>query len=260
MTRGGCYKSHHPQTTIERVNVRRDRGRHEPLPAAAFCTSQQSCCWRFGGSPTRLVAGVLLLACEATGWDLVVSKAEQLVCTGGAAYTELGPRNTKGMPGLRSGDPGGPSMCRLKDPVPVPINSIQLTFQYVVGYTPPKGTHKEGPSVAIWAEDVHGSVATDTGSGPVYQSPELPEGDDQLYSFDTCEQQDKQLCYSPNVAVNADCDACSGRYIAFKFENKERNLQLVRRPRTHSSWLKTSISANRAHLRFRADAPNHTAH
>ena len=180
----------------------------------------------------QLAAGLLLvLVSEAAGWDLVVSKKEQLVCSGGASYTELGPLNTKGMPGLRSGDPGGPSMCRLKDPVPVPIASIQLTFQYVVGYTPPKGTHKEGPTVAIWAEDVHGSVATDTGGGPVYQSPQLPEGnDEQLYSFDHCDQKDKQLCYSPNVAVNADCDACTGHYIAFKFENKERNLQIVRRP------------------------------
>lgn len=213
----------------------------------------------------QFAAGLLLLASEATGWDLVVSKKEQLVCTGGASYTELGPLNTKGMPGLRSGDPGGPSMCRLKDPVPVPITSIQLTFQYVVGYTPAKGTHKEGPTVSIWAEDVHGSVATDTGNGPVYQSPQLPEGnDDQLYSFDHCEQKDKQLCYSPNVAVNADCDACTGHYIAFKFENKERNLQIVRRPcdpscpRTPHSSLKP-VYLTQTFL-LGTDAPDHTAH
>lgn len=181
-------------------------------------------------SSLAAAAGLLLFVSGVAGYDLVVSTKEQIVCTGGATYTELGPLNTPKMPGLRSGNPGGPSMCRLKDPVPVPITSVQLTFQYVVGYTPPAGTHKEGPTVAIWAEDVHGSIATDTGGGPVYQSPQLPEGnDEQKYSFDHCDEKDKQLCYSPNVAVNSECDSCTGRYIAFKFENKERNLQIVRR-------------------------------
>jgi hypothetical protein len=176
----------------------------------------------------RLVVCLLLHAGWATGYDLLINKKEQLICTGGASYTELGPTNVKGMPGLRSGDPGAPSMCRLKDPVPVPITSVQLTFQYVVGYTPPKGVVQEGPTVAIWAEDVQGSVATDTGGGPVYQSPELPPGDEQKYSFDHCAEKDKSLCYSPNIAVNAECESCTGRYVAFKFENKERNLQIVR--------------------------------
>ena len=144
-------------------------------------------------------------------------------------FTELGPLNTKGMPNMRSGNPGPGSECRLAHPAPVPINSVQMTFQYVVGYTPAKGKQVEGPTMSIWAQDVSASgVATDTGGGPVYQSPQLPEGgDDQKYSFDHCSEKDKELCYSPNVAVNSYCSACTGRYVAFKFENKDRNVQLL---------------------------------
>ena len=182
----------------------------------------------------RLALGaVLLQAAGVSGWDLVIETKDQLVCTGGASYTDLGPLNTPKMPGMRSGNPGGPSECRLKLPAPVPLSSIQMTFQYVVGYTPKPGDAKkvEGPMVSIWAQDVTGAVATDTGAGAIYQSPQLPEGgDDQKYSFDHCTEKDRQLCYSPNIAVNVDCSGCTGRYIAFKFENKDRNLQIVRQP------------------------------
>jgi len=111
-----------------------------------------------------------------------------------------------------TGDPEdtGVSECRLKDPLPVPLDSIQMTFQYVVGYTPPAGNpkHKEGPTVSIWAQNVEkvpgGDVVTDSkGHGAMYQSPQLPEGgNDQKYSFDDCTEKEVRHCYSPPVAVN----------------------------------------------------------
>ena len=163
----------------------------------------------------------------AHGWESTIDGQDDIVCTGGASFTMLGATNAANMPNMRSGDPDNPiSYCRLKQPSPVPVTHIGLTYRYVVGYTSPK---RAGPTVSVVVQTLSGSTATDCTGAPVYTSPSLPGGDFKRYSFDQCDKADKKDCYSPPVPVEADVSSscANSRYIAIKFDNHERNVQLL---------------------------------
>jgi hypothetical protein len=174
-----------------------------------------------------LLLSVLLLQwmLGARGWEYTIEKADDLVCSGGGNWTDLGPGNIPHMPGIRSGDPNHQSICRLKDPAPKPITSLRFSYRYVTGYINNKD--KSGAVMEMWAQTVVGTgkdaKATDAG-GPIYTSPAF---DGPKYSFDTCNEVKKSDCYSPNITVQAKCPSCTGTYLAFKFANNDRNVCLM---------------------------------
>lgn len=80
---------------------------------------------------------------------------------------------------------------------------------------------KKATTFELFAQDANGA-----NKGPqIYQSEAL-EG----YDYDGCK--DKEKCYSPGVDVDASCPSCTGTYLAFKFTNNQRNVQV----RNHSAW------------------------
>ena len=108
------------------------------------------------------------------------------------------------------------------------IVSIRLSFRYVAGYTPRAITTKKGATVSVVLIDVanHSDVAT------LYTSAELT-----AYSFDNFKG------YSPPLVVRADgVQVPNGRalFVALRFHNSERNLQLPLDPSTgmgvHVEW------------------------
>jgi hypothetical protein len=172
----------------------------------------------------------LQLPSPTGGWEVTIASQADIVCSGGATFTTLGATNAANMPNMRSGDPGNAvTYCRLKQPSPVPITHVGLEYRYVVGYTE---SGKAGPTVSVVAQALAGATATDCAGVPPYTSPPLPIGgpsDYERYSFDRCDSADKKACYSPPVLVEVDVSSgcASSKYIAIKFENNERNVQLL---------------------------------
>lgn len=74
-----------------------------------------------------------------------------------------------------------------------------------------------GAQFQLWAQDAAGHDA-----GPmIYESPALTK-----YPYDGCH--DKEGCYSPSAtSLSASCSGCTGKYIAIKFVNNKRNMQLL---------------------------------
>ena len=201
---------------------------------------------RMPGPPRALLAALLVLhhVRPASGWDFTIAAKEDVVCTGGASFTTTGATNAGDMPNLRSGDPGGAgepsilSQCRLSTAAPAAITSVQLDYRYVVGYTPEPGDDtKKGPVLSLSIQDKAGADCV--AAGVMYVSPPLPEGADQTrHSFDHCDKADKKDCYSPAVSVDAEpAGGCAGRYLAIKFSNNDRNLQLLLPIAIHSALL-----------------------
>lgn len=76
----------------------------------------------------------------------------------------------------------------------------------------------KGAQFELWAQDAAGH-----NTGPmIYQSPPLTK-----YPYDGCH--DKEKCYSPGAtSLTASCSGgCTGEYLAIKFVNNKRNMQLL---------------------------------
>lgn len=201
-----------------------------PPPPLALSTATGMVCGsgRQLGSQTARLLLLLPLLHAGVSWELVISKREDLACAKGAHYTDIGPMNTKGMPGIRSGDPGDQlGECSTLVPAPQPISRVELDYRYVVGYD--YAADKEGPVLSVWVHNGPDfSTEGGTGGQSVYTSQALPDRKNKLdYTFDQCAHKDRQDCYSPPVHVDGACDQCVGRFLSLKVQNNDRNLQLM---------------------------------
>jgi hypothetical protein len=117
---------------------------------------------------------------------------------------------------IRSGEPGGVSMAILNHPLygeGHAITKVSLAFQYLAGYSPPKGQTKVGSTLSV-----HLVATNHTIIKTLYTSSALDK-----YSFDHGDP------YSPPISVVADgLNVPNGEplMIALKFTNNQRNLQV----------------------------------
>jgi hypothetical protein len=149
-----------------------------------------------------------------------------------------------GAANMRSGSPNSQGECRLKYPASGPVKSVQLEYRYAAGYgcgPPPDHTCENPPTMELWAQTEAGVNA----GGPMYTNPKMdaksgyapwngirflpvPSWGDTIPCV-PCRDAGhwKKEAYSDPVSVDAVCDACEGRYLAFVFHNNDHNVQLL---------------------------------
>ena len=177
-----------------------------------------------GRLPALLLLG--LAGRGAWGWELVLEKAEDFVCTGGAGFIFKGPGGLA-KPNMRSGFPKQVGCeCVAVTPAPVAkITRVELDYRYVVGYS---AGQSPVLSVKVTADPktAPGGAGVGRPAGvSVYTAPAA----DGKYPYDGCKEKDKMDCYSPPVSVDADCPTCAAGqlFVAFSFDNHDRNMQLL---------------------------------
>lgn len=110
------------------------------------------------------------------------------------------------------------------------FRQVALAYRYVVGYSSSPG---ESPIVSVCVTGDPKKAPASGAAVPVcvYQSPAT---DAAKYPYDGCTEKDKLDCYSPPIKVDADCPTCAAaagqrrRFVAIKFNNNARNLQVRR--------------------------------
>jgi hypothetical protein len=169
--------------------------------------------------PLLSVAGPVLLvllgcypgACD--GWTFKIGSSSDLICTGGAGFSNFGgPHN------MRSGSPSSHEpLCRISSPAGGVVSAVSFKYRYAAGYGCTPDACANPPAFSVVATDQDG---TPDAGGPLYTSPALDQhsGDAGQWHEDA---------YSPPIEAKGSCTACTGSYLAFKFVNHDHNIQIL---------------------------------
>ena len=160
------------------------------------------------GSPIRFNGSsgpIAIPTANESDWDL----------QGGAGF--VGSRAGQGTD-IRSGNPGSTTWFVSRHPLygmAHNVTSVHAEFEYVAGYTPPPGTHKDGAVVSVHLLDM--ASGTDL-SGPLFTWSGLTN-----YSFDDFKG------YSPPQTTTVSGLSVPNTHpllMALKIDNHDRNLQV----------------------------------
>ena len=150
-----------------------------------MCTFSPSC----ASCAIRLIGLGLLAAGRAAGWDLVIEKASDFTCTGGAAFINKGAGSAP-LPNIRSGDQQKTTECTFVTPAPEAITRVELNYRYVVGYSP--SANEVDPVLSVWATNK--GDTDEKQDVRLYESPSLPDDKDKTKWNYSCTKADKKDC------------------------------------------------------------------